>query len=135
MEAPTRHSQTVNQMISGSLALWFSVCILSFCISYTSNCIAATGDKLIITGDIVNLRTAPSSSADSPIKLLKDREVTEIKRQHDWVEIETHRKDIKTGWIHQSLLVKVTMTKNTDLDQMNALFPHYSDPESVDSDP
>jgi hypothetical protein len=51
----------------------------------TSNSLAATGDKLIITGDIVNLRVEASTEANSPIKLLKDRIVTEIQRQNVWV--------------------------------------------------
>lgn len=87
-------------------SLCLSVIMLLLGMTTMSNSIAATGDKLIITGDIVNLRAEPSTEADSPIKLLKDREVTEIQRQNDWVEIETHRKDIKTGWVHKSLLEK-----------------------------
>jgi uncharacterized protein YgiM (DUF1202 family) len=82
--------------------------ITLICISYTSNSFAAAGDELKITGDIVNLRAGPSIGADLLIKLIKDRKVTEIQRQKDWIEIETHRKDIKTGWIHQSLLAKAT---------------------------
>lgn len=88
--------------------------ILSLGIMMTINSIAATGDKLIITGDIVNLRAEPSTEADSPIKLLKDGKVTEIQRQNDWVEVETHRKDIETGWVHKSLLTKADLfSQNT----------------------
>ncbi len=87
METSTQYPQTVNQMTSGSLARFLSMCILSFCISYTNNSIAVTGDKLIIIGDIVNIRAEPSSNADSLIKLLKDREVTEIQRQHNRVKL------------------------------------------------
>ncbi|GJM04458.1 MAG: hypothetical protein DHS20C09_04490 [marine bacterium B5-7] len=68
---------------------------------------AATGDELIITGNIVNLRTAPSTDAYSPIKLSKDRKVIEIQRQGDWVEIKTRRKDIKTGWVYKTLIAIV----------------------------
>jgi uncharacterized protein YgiM (DUF1202 family) len=132
MEASIQHSQTVNQMTSSSLVLCLSICILSFCISYTSNSDAATGDKLIITGDIVNLRAEPSSNADSLIKLLKDREVTEMQRQHDWVEIETHRKDIKTGWVHKSLLAKVAATKNTSSSMsFNQFMQRFNDHNQV----
>lgn len=69
-----------------------------------SNSHAAAGDQLIITGNIVNLRTAPSTDAASPIKLLKDQKVTEIHRQGDWVEVKTNREDIKTGWIYKTLI-------------------------------
>jgi SH3-like domain-containing protein len=91
------------------------ICLIIFiCISYTDNSLAAKGDKLKVIGDIVNLRAGPSTSADLLIKLLKDRKVIEIQRQDDWIEIETHRKDIKTGWVHQSLLGKVaTKSPNT----------------------
>jgi len=79
-----------------------------------SSSLAATGDKLIITGDIVNLRTGPSTNAAAAIKLLKNHKVTEIQRQNNWIEIETHRKDIKTGWVHQSLLAKArASSRNT----------------------
>jgi SH3 domain-containing protein len=81
---------------------------LVLCILYKSS-FAATGDKLVITGNIVNVRSEPSTSADLLIKLSKDREVTEIQRQRDWVEIETNREDIKTGWVHESLLGTMTI--------------------------
>ena len=65
---------------------------------------ARAGDTLVITGNIVNLRTGPSTNTDVAIKLLKDRKVKEIQRQDDWVEVETGRTDIKSGWVHRSLL-------------------------------
>jgi SH3-like domain-containing protein len=102
---------TLNTVFPGIMDI--SVCILFFFIGYTSNSVAETGDKLIIIGDIVNLRAEPSTSANSLIKLTKNREVTEIRRQQDWVEIETYRKDVKTGWVHQSLLSKAIVKQNT----------------------
>jgi hypothetical protein len=75
---------------------------------------AAAGDQLIITGDIVNLRTAPSIDAASPIKLLKDRQVIEIQRQGDWVEIKTNREDIKTGWVYKTLIAKVKQKESAE---------------------
>ena len=79
-----------------------------------SNSHAAAGDKLIITGSIVNLRTAPSTDAASPIKLLKDREVIEIQRQGDWVEVKTSREDINTGWIYKTLIRKVKKRESAE---------------------
>jgi len=79
-----------------------------------SNSYAATGDQLIITGDIVNLRTAPSTDAASPIKLLKDRKLIEIQRQGDWVEVKTNREDIKTGWVYKTLIKKIKKKESAE---------------------
>ncbi len=79
-----------------------------------SNSHAVAGDKLIITGSIVNLRTAPSTDAASPIKLLKDRIVIEIQRQGDWVEVSTNREDIKTGWIYKTLIKKLKKKESAE---------------------
>ncbi|HIF50892.1 MAG TPA: SH3 domain-containing protein [Thiotrichaceae bacterium] len=89
-----------------TLLRYFLIVVFFIVISITSNSFATVGEQLIIIGDIVNVRAAPSTNSDTLIKLLKDREVTEIQRQQQWIEIETHRKDIKTGWVHQSLLAK-----------------------------
>ena len=80
----------------------------------TSNSYAATGDQLIITGDVVNLRTAPSTDAATPIKLLKDRQVIEIQRQGDWVEVKTNREDIKTGWVYKTLIARVKQKESAE---------------------
>ncbi len=79
-----------------------------------SNSYAAAGDQLIITGNIVNLRTAPSTDAASPLKLLKDRKVIEIQRQGDWVEVKTNRDDVKTGWIYKTLVRKLKKKESTE---------------------
>jgi Bacterial SH3 domain len=88
--------------------------VLLCCSINIPNSVAETGDALIITGDIVNLRTAPSTDAASPIKLLKDRKVIEIQRQGDWVEIKTNRDDIKTGWVYKSLIIKAKTRESAD---------------------
>lgn len=92
----------IKNRITQTLLLVFACGSLSI-----SNSHAAAGDHLIITGDIVNLRTAPSTDASSPIKLLKDRKVVEIQRQGDWIEVKTNREDIKTGWIYKTLTRKL----------------------------
>ncbi len=96
-----------------TICLGFRLCIVVVCLGQATNSFADKGDKLIVTESIVNVRSGPSSEYESIVKLKKDREVTEIQRQENWVEIETHRDDIKTGWIHKSLLKKLTVSKNT----------------------
>ena len=115
MKASVQYSPTARQESSETapLAVCLGILILFCCLISSNNSVAATGDELIITGNIVNLRAAPSTNAEPLIKLLKDRKVTEIRRQNDWVEVETYRKDIKTGWVHQSLLNIVTARQNT----------------------
>ena len=89
--------------------------LLIACVSASiSNSHAAAGDQLIITGNIVNLRTAPSTDATTPIKLLKDRQVIEIQREGDWVEIKTNREDIKTGWVYKTLLARVKQKESAE---------------------
>ena len=81
-----------------------SLClVMLFCVS---NSFAETGDELVITGSIVNLRTAPSNTSNVAIKLLKDKKVSELQRNGEWVEIETGREDVKTGWVHASLVAR-----------------------------
>ncbi len=107
--------------ISTICMIVISIRVISFVfiawLGHSTASFAATGDKLIITGEVVNVRRGPSTSAEPLLKLSKDREVIEIQRQQNWVEIETHHEDIKTGWIHQSLLgktiIKVTKSPNT----------------------
>jgi len=80
---------------------------------YTTSSIAKAGDELVINESLVNMRAGPSAEDEVLLKLKQDRKVTEIQRQGSWVEIETHREDIKTGWIHKTLLSKATISKNT----------------------
>lgn len=87
--------------------------VLVCCFLLIGNSFATMGDTLVITGDIVNVRTAPSTEADTPIKLSKGQKVIEIRRQDDWVEIETGRDDIKTGWVHKSLVDNVTTKESS----------------------
>ncbi len=82
---------------------------IRLCVSLAS---AETGDALVITANIVNLRSAPTTEADVLIKLLKGKQVMEIQRQAEWVNIETGREDIKTGWVHQSLVNKVVQKES-----------------------
>ena len=105
-------SQTSHEAIpvSALFQLRLRVHLFSFCLFFITSSFADTGDELIITGDIVNLRTGPSSYTEAPIKLSQGRKVIEIQRNGDWVEIETHRNDIKTGWVHESLVAKATAT-------------------------
>lgn len=81
------------------------IIILIFaCCFILNNSLAEEGDDLIIIGDIVNLRTGPASDSEVALKLVKDRKLIEIQRQGEWVEVETNREDITTGWVHKSLV-------------------------------
>jgi len=110
MESPIKNSHKTKQATS---VISLALCIAVFSPGYTSNSVAATADELIIIESIVNVRAGPSKEAEVLVKLSKDRKVTEIQRQNNWVEIETHRDDVKTGWIHKSLLGKAAATQNT----------------------
>lgn len=103
------------------------VFIVTLCFFPISSSLAAIGDALTIKGDIVNLRTAPSSDADVAIKLSQGRKVIEIQRQGEWVEIETRRNDIKTGWVHASLLAKASAKPTTKpiATKTNKRFEHF----------
>lgn len=74
---------------------------------------AKQGDQLFINARLVNMRAQPEKDAEVLLKLKRDRKVTEVQRKGNWVEIETHRDDVKTGWVHNSLLSKIVTTKNT----------------------
>lgn len=87
--------------------------IAIFCLAYPDNSIALSGDILVVNESLVNVRSGPSNKAESVIKLKENRKVTEIQRQNNWVEVELHRDDINTGWIHSSLLSKASQTQNT----------------------
>jgi uncharacterized protein YgiM (DUF1202 family) len=101
------------------------IVLFVFCFLVTASSFAATGDELIITGDIVNLRTGPSADAEAPIKLLQGRKVIEIQREDGWVEVETHREDIKTGWVHESLIAKITATAKQNRTLSNKRFKRF----------
>lgn len=110
MKSPVQNSQASKQMISIIRLLLF---IVVFCSSHISNSLAATGDELIVIESLVNVRAGPTTDAESLIRLSEGRKVTEIQRQNNWIEVETNRDDVKTGWIHKSLLSKITTTQNT----------------------
>lgn len=80
---------------------------------HTFDSLAAKGDELVVIESLVNVRSEPSSESESILKLKKDRKVTEIQRQKNWVEVDLRRDDIKTGWIYKPLLAKTTASKNT----------------------
>ncbi len=94
---------------------------------FVSNGNAATGDKLIITANIVNLRAAPTVEASVLIKLLKDRKVTEVHRQGGWVEINTGREDVRSGWIHQSLITKETSEESHEQQRFKKFIKKFND--------
>ena len=66
--------------------------------------LAATGDTLIVTGGLVNLRYGPSTDAKVRMHVRRNRLMTELERQGDWVRVEIAGGDGTSGWIHSSLL-------------------------------
>ncbi len=93
----------------------FQITVIAFPVLLpVANSVADPGDTLEITESIVNLRSAPTMESDVLIKLGKERKVTELQRQGNWVEVNTNRDDLKSGWIHKSLLSKSEITANND---------------------
>lgn len=84
-----------------------------FCLSF-SPAMAIPGDTMVITGNVVNLRQGPSTSYPVLMKLRKNQKIIEIQRAEDWVEIDTGRKDISSGWIYARLLKKTVDNQDTD---------------------
>lgn len=85
--------------------------ILFYLFSYSVT--AAPGDTLSIDVDLANVREGPSTNFPVVMKLGKGRNLIEIRRQSDWVEIETGKSIIKSGWIYAPLLKQVNAAKTT----------------------
>jgi len=71
---------------------------------------ATPGDELVITGFVVNLRAQPDMNATVLLKLKEDLTVTEIKREGDWVQVYNERAGVPIGWVHNSLLVTLSIS-------------------------
>jgi uncharacterized protein YgiM (DUF1202 family) len=93
--------------ITGSKLLFATLLLF-----YLPNSFADSGDELVINGDLVNFRAAPSSKSKIITKLPRGSKLIEIQRQNEWIEVETGRKNIKTGWVHDSLLSREMETGN-----------------------
>ena len=68
---------------------------------------AAAGDTLRVTGPNVNLRERADITSPVLMVMPPDSVVTERSRQGEWVSVEV-RGSGRQGWIHESLLVRVT---------------------------
>lgn len=88
--------------------------ILVCTVLFTIHSHAEPGDTLEVTGEVVNLRAEPTTKAKVLIKLVKGNKVTEIQQKGNWIEVETHHDDIKSGWVHKSLLGQSGSTANTE---------------------
>lgn len=64
----------------------------------------AAAVELEVTGTIVNLRAGPALEQAVLLKLPRGRRLIELSRQGDWIEVGTGRDDVKSGWIHHTLL-------------------------------
>jgi len=78
-----------------------------FIMILATSVMAMPGDNLVITGSIVNLRQSPAMDAPVLLKLVQGRNVIEMKRVGDWIEVLTNRSDVESGWVHQSLLASL----------------------------
>ncbi len=65
---------------------------------------AGKGDPWLVDGDYVNLRRAPTTSAEIKRQLSKGVEVIERARQGDWHQVEVESQGGVIGWVHNSLL-------------------------------
>ncbi len=70
--------------------------------------LAAPGDTLYVRGNNVNVRTAPRLTATVMMQVHYGYVVIEIQRREAWVNVSLPRTQGKTGWIHASLLRRVT---------------------------
>lgn len=93
--------------LSTSCGTFILYCLLSY------NVTAAPGDKLSIGVELANMREGPSTNYPVLMRLEQGRKLVEIQRQNKWVEVETGRSNIKSGWIYAPLLKKEVTGKPT----------------------
>ena len=78
--------------------------IIILCCLFTVNILAAPGDVLYVKSNIINMREGPSTEFPVVLKLQKGRKLIEIQSVDGWIEVDTSRSDIRSGWIYESLL-------------------------------
>jgi len=73
--------------------------------------LATPADSWLVVGDHVNLRRAPTTSAEIKLQLSDGQAVVERNRQGEWFEVEIVGVNGLVGWVHQSLIrEKVAVT-------------------------
>jgi uncharacterized protein YgiM (DUF1202 family) len=75
--------------------------------------LAAPGDTLYVKGNNVRVRKAPSVKAPILRQVHYGYVVIEIERKGEWVKVSIAQSEVKTGWIHRSLLEKVPKSDGT----------------------
>jgi hypothetical protein len=75
--------------------------------------LAAPGDTLYVKGNNVRVRTAPSVKAQVLRQVHYGHVVIEIERQGEWVKVSLGQGQVKIGWIHGSLVEKVSQSGGT----------------------
>lgn len=68
---------------------------------------AAPGDALYVRGNNVNVRAAPSLEAAILRQVHYGHLVIEIQRQGKWIKVHIPHGQVRSGWIHGSLLTLV----------------------------
>jgi Bacterial SH3 domain len=84
-----------------------------FYFGYINNSFAIAGDELLVNESLVNVRSGPSGEAEPLFRLKGGRIVIEIRRENNWIEVETNHEAHPTGWIHKTLLSKINVLENT----------------------
>ena len=85
---------------------------------------AFPGDELVVTGSLVNFRAEPSLKAKVLLRFAKGKELIEISRYQEWIEVSTKREDTRSGWVHSSLL-ETLETEEQGLQTENSAFSRF----------
>ena len=80
------------------------VCIGMVLITGANLAPAASGDTLYVRGNNVKVRAAPSLQAPALRQVHYGQVVIELHRRGVWVRVSLSGGQVKTGWIHASLL-------------------------------
>ncbi len=77
----------------------------------------AEGDELRVMSHLVNVRQGPSMETAVVLKLAEGRSVVEIRREGNWVKVETGNESTPKGWIHADLLQKAGAGAEAGIDE------------------
>ena len=113
-------SQFYNQ-----LTIPIRLCLLTILIYPQTTIVNAfPGDELVVTGSIVNFRAIPSLQAKVLLRFAKGKELIEISRYQEWIEVSTKGEDARSGWVHSSVLESLE-TEDHGLQSEELAFSHF----------
>ena len=90
------------------MKVWLLRTAGALCIVIPLAASAAPGDSLYALGNNVNVRSAPSMSAEVIIQVNLGHKLIEFRRQGEWVEVGVARTGGKSGWVHSNLVGAVS---------------------------